>query len=78
MYYWYSYIDRLIMPTFLGKCSQTSIKRSPLGQINGGLLKQVQFIWKFIITGKEKGDVLIQVTAWAGLTVYCFWSVCSS
>ena len=24
---------------------------------------------KFSVTGKEKGDLLIQVTAWAGLTV---------
>jgi len=25
---------------------------------------------KFSTTGQEKGDLLIQVTAWAGLTVY--------
>jgi hypothetical protein len=25
---------------------------------------------KFSMTGPEKGDLLIQVTAWAGLTVY--------
>jgi hypothetical protein len=25
---------------------------------------------KFSIKGQEKGDLLIQVTAWAGLTVY--------
>jgi len=24
---------------------------------------------KFSMTGQEKGDILIQVTAWAGLTV---------
>jgi hypothetical protein len=26
---------------------------------------------RFSMTGQEKGDLLIQVTAWAGLTVYC-------
>jgi hypothetical protein len=26
---------------------------------------------KFSMTGHEKGDLLIQVTAWAGLVVYC-------
>ena len=25
---------------------------------------------KFSMAGQEKGDLLIQVTAWAGLTVY--------
>jgi hypothetical protein len=25
---------------------------------------------KFSVKGQEKGDLLIQVTAWAGLTVY--------
>jgi hypothetical protein len=25
---------------------------------------------KFYITGQEKGDLLIQVTAWTGLTVH--------
>jgi len=25
---------------------------------------------KFSMTGQEKGDILIQVTTWAGLTVY--------
>jgi hypothetical protein len=25
---------------------------------------------KFSMTGQEKGELLIQVTAWAGLTVY--------
>jgi len=25
---------------------------------------------KFFMTGEEKGDLLIQVTAWTGLTVY--------
>ena len=25
---------------------------------------------KFSMTGQEKGDLLIQVTAWAGLTIY--------
>jgi hypothetical protein len=27
---------------------------------------------KFSMTGQEKGDLLIQVTAWAGLTVYIY------
>jgi len=27
---------------------------------------------KFPMTGQEKGDLLIQVTAWAGLTVYVY------
>ena len=26
---------------------------------------------KFSMTGQGKGDLLIQVTVWAGLTVYC-------
>jgi hypothetical protein len=28
---------------------------------------------KFSVTGQEKGDLLIQVTAWAGLTVHVFY-----
>ena len=28
---------------------------------------------KFSMTGQEKGDLLIQVTAWAGLTVHVFY-----
>ena len=28
---------------------------------------------KFSMTGQEKGDLLIQVTAWAGLTVLSQW-----
>jgi hypothetical protein len=27
---------------------------------------------KFSMTGQEKGDILIQVAVWAGLTVYSF------
>jgi hypothetical protein len=27
---------------------------------------------KFSMTGQEKGDLLIQVTSWAGLTVYIY------
>jgi hypothetical protein len=45
--------------------SQTCIKRSPLGQRKDGLIRQV----KFSMTGQEKGDLLIQVTARAGLTI---------
>ena len=33
----------------------------------GDLLKEVQFIWNFL--WQEKGDLLIQMTAWTGLTV---------
>jgi hypothetical protein len=29
---------------------------------------------KFSMTGQEKGDLLIQVTAWAGLNVYIFFA----
>ena len=28
---------------------------------------------KFSVTGQDKGDLLIQVTAWAGLTIYIEW-----
>jgi hypothetical protein len=28
---------------------------------------------KFSMTGQEKGDLLIQVTAWAGLTVHVLY-----
>jgi len=44
--------------------SQTCIKRPPLGQ-----RKRRSIHVKFSMTGQEKGDLLIQVTAWAGLTV---------
>ena len=30
---------------------------------------------KFSMTGQEKGDLLIQVTAWAGLIVQCNWQI---
>jgi len=38
--------------------SQTCIKRSPLVQRISGLLRQVNSL-----TGQEKGDILIEVTA---------------
>jgi hypothetical protein len=31
---------------------------------------------KFSITGQEKGDLLIQVTTWAGLTVFVLFLFC--
>ena len=48
--------------------SQTYIKRSPLGQRKSGLLGQVaskrgSIDMKCYMTGQEKGDLLIQVTA---------------
>ena len=57
------------------KYSQTCIKRSPLGQIKGSLinkwpLERGLIYMKFSLTGQEKCDLLIQVTAWAGLTVH--------
>ena len=36
----------------------------------GDLLKEVQFILNFSMTGQEKGDLLIQVTTWAGHTFH--------
>ena len=36
----------------------------------GDILKRGSIHIKFSITGQEKGDLLIPVTAWAGLTVY--------
>jgi hypothetical protein len=33
-------------------------------------LKRGSIHMKFSMTGQEKGDLLIQVTAWAGLTVF--------
>ena len=55
------------------KSSPTCIKRSPLGQRKwphktGDLLKEVELM-KFSMLGHKKGDLLIQVTAWASLTV---------
>jgi hypothetical protein len=32
---------------------------------------------KCSMTGQEKGDFLIEVTAQAGLTVWRFWIICS-
>ena len=46
--------------------SQTCIKRSPLGQRKTGLIRGSIHI-KFSMTGQENGDLLIQVTACAGL-----------
>ena len=46
--------------------SQTCIKRSPLGQRKS---KEAQFTWNFIWQSKKKCDLLIQLTAWAGLNV---------
>ena len=55
--------------------SPTCIKRSPLGQIKSGLIRQVISLKRFnsyeiFYDRQEKGDLLIQVTAWAGLTVF--------
>jgi hypothetical protein len=41
------------------KYSQTCIKRSPLGQRKSGLIRPM----KCSMTGQEKGDILIQMTA---------------
>jgi hypothetical protein len=54
----------------INEYSQTHIKRTPLGQIKwssktGDLLKEVQFIWNFLWQ-QEKGDLLIQMTAYRG------------
>ena len=39
-------------------------------------LKRGSIHMKFYMTGQEKGDLLIQVTAWAGLTVHqCLGSI---
>jgi hypothetical protein len=58
------------------KYSQTCIKRSPWEQRKSGLLRPLKRGWihmKFSMTGQEKGDLLIQVTAWAGLTVHVLY-----
>jgi hypothetical protein len=62
-----SYIQKIHVCTKLGISyySQTCVKRSPMGQRKSGLIRHM----KFSMTGQEKGDLLIQVTAWAGLTV---------
>ena len=55
------------------KYSQTSIKKSTLGQRKGGLIrpfKRGSIHIKFSMTGQEQGNCLIEVTAWAGLGVY--------
>ena len=49
--------------------SHTCITRSDLGQRKSGLIKEVQFILNFLCQEKKKGDLLIQVTSWTGLTV---------
>jgi hypothetical protein len=57
------------MPSLIKtKYSQTCIKRSPLGQRKSGL-KRGSIHMQFSITGQENYEFLIQVTAWAGLTV---------
>jgi hypothetical protein len=46
-----------------------------LGQRKYGLIRPLRrglIHTKFSITGQEKGDLLIQVTTWAGLTVFVF------
>jgi len=50
-----------------------------LGQRKSGLLRQVtvplkrgSIHIKFSMTGQEKDDCLIEVTTWAGLTVYLY------
>jgi len=48
------------------KYSQTCIQRSPLGQRKSGLLRPLKrdsIHMKLSMTGEEKGDLLIQVTA---------------
>jgi len=54
--------------TYIYVHSQTCIKRSSLGQRKSGLIRQVtpskrSIYMKFYMTRKEKGDLLIQVTA---------------
>ena len=51
--------------------SQTCIKRSPLGQRKDGL-KRGSIHMTFSMTGQGKSDLLIEVAAWAGLTVLIF------
>ena len=64
----------------------TCIKRSPLGKRKkwpyktGVLLKEVQFIWIFLWQDMKRwpfntGDCLIEVTAWADVTVYIGWQI---
>ena len=59
-----------------GVYSQQCIKRSPLGQEKNGPLRQtlktVLIHTKFSMIGKEKGEILIQVTAWASFTLYVY------
>ena len=45
---------------------QTCIKRSPF---KTGVLLRGSIHMKFYKTGQEHGDLILQVTAWAGLTV---------
>ena len=56
--------------------SQTCIKRSPLGQWKSGLIRQVTSLkrfklYAFSMTGKKQGDLLIEVTTWAGFECIC-------
>jgi hypothetical protein len=64
--------DFILMFSLNLKYSKTCIKRSPLGQRKSGLirpLKRGSIQMKFSMTGQENSDLLIQVTAWADLTV---------
>jgi hypothetical protein len=67
-------------------CSQTCIKRSPLGQRKIDLIRQVTSLKRFnaydIFYHRTRkrwpfntGDCLIEVTAWAGLTVFGLWEL---
>ena len=68
---------RSVIYVYLLYNSQICIKRSPLKQKKnlsfktGDLLKDAQLM-KCSMTGQEKCDLLIQVTAWADLT-NCFF-----
>ena len=67
--------DRYMFKHYASRCisllsiySQTRIKRSSVGQRKDGLIRQVTSkkrfnSYKFSMTGQEKGDPLIQVTA---------------
>ena len=63
------------------KYNETCLKRSPLGQRKSGLIRQVTTLKRFnsydIFYDRTRkkcpfntGDCLIEVTTWAGLTVY--------
>jgi hypothetical protein len=55
------------------KYSQSCIKRSPLGQIRSGLIRQVTSYKRFnsyeiFYDRTNKDDILIEVTTWSVLT----------